>query len=119
MAVRCLGESRLLEQVGEKQDFECVLTAQGFCHENFALRTRRVVRRNPGPDWACDYSVTVIRADFGIRHVYAGGPSYRWVDRFAADLAGGAYSAGSAAAQGRHRRNGGVAQVSSRCRARP
>ena len=41
MTVRCTGESRLLEHVGEKQDFECELTSQGLRHEDFELRVQR------------------------------------------------------------------------------
>jgi hypothetical protein len=91
MTVRCSGDSRLLEQVGEKQDFECTLTAHGFAHETFALGVRRVAHPDLGAAWSCDYSVTVTRTDLGIRHVYAGGPAHRWVARFGADLTSGAY----------------------------
>lgn len=90
MTVRCEGDSRLLEQLGEKQDFECLLTAHRLRHEDFALRVRRVLRRGPGSAWSCDYSVTVMSGNMGIRHVYLGGPGHRWVERFAKDVAGGA-----------------------------
>ncbi|HEY6892690.1 MAG TPA: hypothetical protein VI258_00875 [Rhodanobacteraceae bacterium] len=91
MTVHCVGECRLLEQVGEKQDFECMLTARGLRHEQFSLRVRRRAHRAPGADWNCDYSVTVTRMESGVRHRYIGGPAHEWVMRCAADLARGAY----------------------------
>lgn len=91
MTVRCLGEYRLLEQVGEKQDFECMLTAHGARHEEFVLRVRRITHSGRGPEWNCDYSVTVARPSAHRRHVYLGGPAHGWLQRFASDLARGAY----------------------------
>jgi len=91
MTVHCIGECRLLEQVGEKQDFECMLTARGLRHEEFTLRVRRLAHRAPGSDWNCDYSVTVTRVEGDVRHRYIGGPAHDWVKRCAADLARGAY----------------------------
>ena len=91
MSVRCLGDCRLVEQVGEKQDFECVLTAQGVGHEDFVLRVRRVANHRLGPEWSSDYSVTIVRLATRRRRVYLGGPAHEWVQRFAADLARGAY----------------------------
>ena len=82
MAVRCTGEAALLEQLGEKQDFECLLTALGFRHEDLALSVRRVTRRSLGDARA--YAVSVMRAGCGVRHVYLGGPAHAWIERFAA-----------------------------------
>ena len=48
MAVRCEGDSREMEQLGEKQDFEAELSRMGFMHEAFILYVRRtdcMVRR--------------------------------------------------------------------------
>jgi hypothetical protein len=78
-----------MEQVGEKQDFECELAACGLRHEDFVLRVRRL--RGRAPEWSCDYSVIVERIDAQRRHVYVGGPARNWVGRFAADLARGVY----------------------------
>lgn len=91
MSVRCTGDCRPLEQVGEKQDFECLLTTPGLKHEAFVLRVRLLSNRKLGRDWSTDYSVTVTRLDTKLRHVYIGGPTHGWVKRFAADLAKGAY----------------------------
>lgn len=90
MAVRCAGDSGPMEQVGEKQDFECELTRHGLRHENFMLRVRRRARAASNP-WNHDYAVIVTHLATGQDRVYAGGPAYRWVRRFAADLANGAY----------------------------
>lgn len=87
MAVRCSGNCRLLEQVGEKQDFECALTALALPHEDFLLDIVRVVRRDVGPQWSHDYRVTVTSVGNGFRRVYIGGPGHRWVVRCADDLA--------------------------------
>jgi hypothetical protein len=97
VSVRCTGDRRLLEQVGEKREFECLLSAWGLPHENFELRVRRVRHRQLGDAWSCDYAVSVTRTDADLRHVYLGGPSYRWLSRFAADLANGKYRAQASA----------------------
>ena len=91
MAVRCVGDSALLEQLGEKQDFECLLTTQSLQHEDFLLHVRRLVHRQPGPDWSCNYSVRVTCITTGVRHVYLGGPPHEWLPRFAADVMKGVY----------------------------
>ena len=87
MAVRCTGEATLLEQLGERQDFECLLTALDLRHEDFALSVRRVARRTLGD--ASVYAVSVTRHDCDVRHVYLGGPAHAWIERFAADAARG------------------------------
>lgn len=84
MAVRCVGETTLLEQLGERQDFECLLTALGLCHEDFALFVRRVARTSLGD--APAYAVTVVQDRCVVRHVYLGGPAYSWTERFAGQV---------------------------------
>jgi len=91
MTVRCVGDCRLLEQVGEKQDFECMLTSRGLRHEEFVLRVRRLAQRAVDADWNSDYAVTVMRTESNVSHRYIGGPVHDWVKRCAADLARGAY----------------------------
>jgi hypothetical protein len=86
MTVSCAGDCRLLEQLGEKQDFECALTALDLPHEDFALKVVRVIHRELGPQWSQDYRVTVTRLGAGFRHVYIGGPRHCWVRRCADDL---------------------------------
>ena len=91
MTVHCVGDCRLLEQVGEKQDFECMLTSRGFRHEEFVLRVRRLAQRALDADWNSDYAVTVMRTGSNVSHRYIGGPVHDWVKRCAADLTGGVY----------------------------
>ena len=89
MAVRCTGETKLLEQLGEKQDFECLLTALGLRHEEFVLYVRRVARTSLGK--GCVYAVTVAREGHDGCHVYLGGPAYSWTERFAAQAMRGLF----------------------------
>ena len=91
MAVRCVGDSALLEQLGEKQDFECLLTVHGLRHEDFLLHVRRRPRGPAGPDWSRSYSVRVTCTKTGVRHVYLGGPPNEWLRRFSADVAKGVF----------------------------
>lgn len=96
MTVHCEGECGVLEQLGERYEFETELTRQGFRHEDFALHVMRERPRPPKSEWAQRYAVTVVqlRAD---RHkvdrpkVYSGGGRQRWVAAFARDLADGAF----------------------------
>jgi hypothetical protein len=89
MTVRCEGDSRVMEQLGEKQDFECELSRLGFRHEHFALRVARAPFARPQPEQ--DYSVTVINVLTERRRVYRGGPRWEWVPECARDLASGAF----------------------------
>jgi len=41
MTVHCEGDCRLLEQLGEKQDFEAELSRLGFRHEEFTFFAKR------------------------------------------------------------------------------
>jgi hypothetical protein len=116
MTVRCAGDTHLLEQLGEKQDFECLLTTRGLPHEDFALRVRRLPNRKLGEAWSCDYSVTVTCADRDVQRTYAGGPAYRWIERFAADLARGTYDRRSvSSAVCPRRRSGGTSARNEGC----
>lgn len=87
MTVRWAGDCRLLEQLGDKQDFECALTALDLPPEDFALKAVRMTNRELGPQWSQDYRVTVTCLAGGFRHVYIGGPRHRSVARCAEDLA--------------------------------
>jgi hypothetical protein len=59
MTVHCEGGSKLLEQLGEKQNFEAELSRFGFRHEEFALHVRRQTFETRTPEWNQSYSVTV------------------------------------------------------------
>jgi hypothetical protein len=96
MAVRCSGDCRLMEQVGEKQDFEIALTRHGLCHEDFVLRVHRPRVTARDDEWNQDYMVTVVAVTMDRRQRYTGGPRHNWVRQFASDLASGAYGYPSA-----------------------
>ena len=87
MTVRCSGDCRLMEQVGEKQDFEIALTLQGLCHEDFMLCVRRPRAAAHDDDWNQDYVVTVVAVTSDRGQRYIGGPRHNWVRQFARDLA--------------------------------
>ena len=91
MTVYCEGDRSIVEQLGEKQDFESELTRQGFKHEDFTLHVLRETPRGPKAAWSQDYSVTVTNCVSARSHVYQGGPKRNWVTQSSLDLAKGAY----------------------------
>ena len=91
MSVVCVGNCRILEQLGEKQDFESELGRAGFRHEEFTLRVYWENTRRTRAGWDQRYEVKVTHAPTQTVKAYAGGPSRNWVACFAADLAGGLY----------------------------
>ena len=91
MAVRCGGDPREIEQIGEKQDFECELSRLGFKHEDFALHVRRANALGAGSAWTAHYAVRVTNIPTARQMFYWGGPGERWVDAFVADVASGVY----------------------------
>jgi hypothetical protein len=93
MAVRCEGDSRAMEQLGEKQDFECEITRLGFKHEDFALCVRRASPSSSGrmSGWTSNYAVQVTNVSTARHMIYWGGPGEKWVQQFVADLANGVY----------------------------
>jgi hypothetical protein len=91
MAVRCGGDSRAMEQLGEKQDFECELSRLGFKHEDFALHVRRANALGGGNAWTVNYVVRVTNIPVARHIFYWGGPGERWVEEFVADVANGVY----------------------------
>ena len=91
MTVHCFGDCRLLEQVGEKRDFECELSRHGLPHEVFTLRVERAVMSGDLAAWDHDYSVSVVHTPTLATRVYTGGPRRQWVVEFAEDLRNGAF----------------------------
>jgi hypothetical protein len=91
MSVVARGNVWVMEQLGEKQDFEAELTRLGFEHEHFELQVERP--RESGAEARCDstYAVEVTNVRTGKKNIYWGGPSENWVVRFATDLARGAF----------------------------
>ena len=90
MAVRCEGDSRVMEQVGEKQDFECELSRLGFSHEDFSLYVRRA-NASSSTSWIANYAVCVTNTANQRRNIYWGGPGEHWVSEFASDVANGLF----------------------------
>jgi hypothetical protein len=91
MTVYCEGDRALVEQLGEKQDFEAELTRLGFKHEDFTLHVLRQIPRGSKAAWSHDYSVTVTNIVSGRTQVYQGGPKRSWVTQSSIDLANGAF----------------------------
>jgi len=90
MTVRCEGDSWVMEQVGEKQDFEAELSRFGFRHEDFSICVRRA-RTQGGSPWVANYAVQVTNLTTRKCNVYWGGPRENWVAQFAVDLVNGLY----------------------------
>jgi len=93
MAVRAEGYCWVMEQLGEKQDFESELSRLGYLHENFALRVRHARSDHLGDEWTANYFVCVRQVRTSRSNVYLGGPSANWVEQFSADLAAGVFGA--------------------------
>jgi hypothetical protein len=89
MAVRCEGDSRIMEQLGEKQDFESELSRLGFAHEDFMLYVRRENALGSSTNWIANYAVCVTNTIARRQNVYWGGPGKHWVSEFVADVASG------------------------------
>jgi hypothetical protein len=88
MTVHCEGECHVIEQLGEKQDFEATLSRLGFRHEHFTLHVVRPRARASG--WQQqDYSVTVANVVTERQRVYRGGPAWEWVRECTRDLTSG------------------------------
>jgi hypothetical protein len=91
MAVRCGGDPWRMEQLGEKQDFECELSRLGFKHEDFVLDVRHARALGAGTAWTANYAVRVTNIPTARRIIYWGGPREHWVEEFAVDAANGIF----------------------------
>ena len=91
MSVYCEGDCRLIEQTGEKQDFEAELTRLGFPHEAFMLYVSREAGPKGRQDWGLLYRVNVRHASSGHAKTYVGTPSRSWVREFSDDTEQGMY----------------------------
>jgi len=80
-----------MEQIGEKQDFECELSRLGFKHEDFALHVRRATALGTGTAWTTNYAVRVTNIPTAKHIFYWGGPGERWIEAFVADVESGIY----------------------------
>jgi hypothetical protein len=92
MAVRCEGDIRLMEQLGERQDFEAELSRAGIPHEDFVLYVRRVQAKGRAACWTSGYAVCVTRMGVMRQNIYWGGLGRQWLPAFAADLRAGMYA---------------------------
>ena len=97
MSVVCEGDSRIMEQLGEKQDFETALTARGYAHELFDLNVRTA-----GPS---TYTLVMTYLPTRRRTIYWGGPGKNWVRQFTSDLSLGVYGAPGQDVDLNHRRS--------------
>jgi len=93
MAVRAEGYCWVMEQLGEKQDFESELSRLGYLHENFTLKVRRARSDYLGDEWIANYFVCVTEVRTSRSNIYLGGPRGHWVEQFSADLVAGVFGA--------------------------
>jgi hypothetical protein len=91
MGVRCEGDCKAMEQLGEKQDFEAELSRLGFPHEAFMLYVRRASTTSVVDSWTTTYAVFVTNTVTKRRSLYWGGPGKRWISDFVADARTGLY----------------------------
>jgi hypothetical protein len=85
MTVHCEGDCAVIEQLGEKQDFEAHLSRFGFRHEHFVLRVVQPHR----PYSRQDYTVTVENVVVERQRAYQGGPAKERVQDCVRDLSSG------------------------------
>jgi len=114
MAVRCRGDSWVMEQLGEKQDFECELSRLGFRHEDFALHVRRAIAPGSGAAWTAKYAVRVTKIPAARHIIYWGGLGEQWVKEFVADVANGIYGQSSIGRSRQRRGRTGMRSLSER-----
>jgi len=91
MTVRCHGDKWIMEQVGEKQDFESELSRVGLRHEDFVLYVRRAGFGGTNRQWSSNYAVRVTHLPTRKCNIYWGGPGENWVELFARDVGDGMY----------------------------
>jgi len=91
MSVLCSGQTAVLEQLGEKQDFEAELSRRGYRHEEFTLHVEPHHRFGSRAEWNPRYEVKVTHAPTQTVRSYTGGGREIWVARFTRDLIAGLY----------------------------
>ena len=70
MAVRCEGDLRIMEQLGERQDFESELSRLGMRHEDFRLHVRKAAFNEAKKTWTSNYAIRVTNSVTGRRTIY-------------------------------------------------
>jgi hypothetical protein len=93
MTVHCEGDCALMEQLGERYEFESELTWRGFRHEEFTLHVLRDRAPRGQTEWVQRYAVTVANVRTERYRVYRSDSRSSWVPCFAHDLAAGAFGA--------------------------
>jgi len=93
MAVRSDGDHWIMEQIGEKQDFESELSRLGLRHEDFELYVRRATFNGTRKVWSTNYAVRVSNSVTGKRNIYWGGPGQDWIAQFVKDVRAGLFGA--------------------------
>jgi hypothetical protein len=88
VTVHSEGDSWIMEQLGEKQDFEAELSRRGIRHEDFTIRVRHARPTSTG-SWAYHYAVRITNCQTAKSNFYWGGAGENWVAQFARDLADG------------------------------
>ena len=91
MSVIATGDSRVMEQLGEKQDFESELSRLGYRHEDFSLKVRNASVLGSRAARTAKYAVRVVNRAARQSSAYWGGPRANWIAQFAEDLAQGIY----------------------------
>ena len=91
MSVVARGDIWVMEQLGEKQDFEAELTRLGFEHEHFELQVERPHESGIDTRSSPHYAVRVTNVQTGKCRDYWAGPTENWVVQCATDLARGAF----------------------------
>ena len=93
MSVRCIGDTWVMEQLGEKQDFESHLSRLGFRHEDFKLHVGEAQKSDGTSVGAGVYAVDLIHVITAKSKIYWGGRGANWVAGAADDLARGLFGA--------------------------
>ena len=91
MSVLCSGQTKVLEQLGEKQDFEAELSSKGYRHEEFMLHVPASRGSDSDAEWNLRYEVKVTHTPTRTVRAYWAGPRENWVARFTKDLVDGLY----------------------------
>src|SRR5215467_14023989 len=93
MSVSCIGDTSVMEQLGEKQDFELQLSQLGFRHEDFKLHVGQAQSGDGESVGAGVYAVDLIHVITAKSKIYWGGRGANWVAKAGDDLARGLFGA--------------------------
>jgi hypothetical protein len=91
LSVYTEGDLSVMEQLGQRQDFEDELRRRGFRHEEFTLHVQGASRLGPKPSYAGGYAVRVTHIPTRRWAIYRPGASDDWVAQFKNDLSMGVF----------------------------